>query len=68
MSSALFKEPRKVAHALNAIGLCAKVASIFGVNPRVLLKASRVGFESAGTCSGFSAALLGIVAFLKLLV
>jgi hypothetical protein len=60
-SSALLKEPSRAAHALNAIGLCAKVASIFGVNPMFLVNASRVGFESAGTCSGFRAALLGIV-------
>jgi hypothetical protein len=54
-----------VAHALNAIGLCAKAAIIFGVNPRFLLNASRVGFEAAGTCSGFRAAVLGILVFLK---
>src|ERR1700740_624790 len=60
-SSALLKEPSRAAHALNAIGLCAKVAIILGVNPMVLVNASRVGFESAGTCSGFRAALLGIV-------
>src|SRR3954463_15835586 len=60
-SSALLKEQSKVAHALNAIGLCAKVAIIFGVNPIFLVNVSRVGFESAGTCSGFRAALLGIV-------
>jgi hypothetical protein len=34
---------------------------IFGVNPMVLVNASRVGFESAGTCSGFRAAVLGIM-------
>src|SRR5262249_27412046 len=60
-SSALLKEPSRAAHELNAIGLCAKVANIFGVNPMFLVKASRVGFESAGTCSGLRAALLGIV-------
>src|SRR3954466_9064915 len=60
-SSALLKEPSRTAHALNAIGLCAKVAIIFGVNPMFLVNASRVGFESAGTCSGFRAALLAIV-------
>jgi hypothetical protein len=57
----LLKEPRKVAQALNAIGLAAKVAIIFGVNPIFLVNASRVGFESTGTCSGVRAALLGIV-------
>src|SRR5258707_12238432 len=60
-SSALLKERRRVAHELNAIGLCAKVAIIFGVNPMVLVNASRVGFESAGTCSGFRAAVLAII-------
>src|SRR4051794_11446415 len=65
-SSALLKEPSRAAHALNAIGLCANVASIFGVNPMLLVNASRVGFESPGTCSGFRAALLGIVAFRNL--
>src|SRR5215813_1945233 len=40
---------------------CAKVAVIFGVNPMFLVNASRVGFESAGTCSGGRAALLGIL-------
>src|ERR1700742_485763 len=60
-SSALLREPSRVAHELNAIGLCAKVAIIFGVNPMFLVNASRVGFESAGTCSAFRAALLGIV-------
>ena len=68
MSSALFKELRKAAHALNAIGLCAKLASIFGVKPRLLLNASRVGFDSGGTCSGFRAVVLGMVIFLKLSV
>ena len=48
-------------HELNAIGLSAKVAIIFGVNPMFLVNVSRVGFESAGTCSGFRAAVLGIV-------
>ena len=52
--------PSKVAHALNAIELCAKVAIIFGVNPMFLVNASRVGLESAGTCSGFRAAALAI--------
>jgi len=47
-----------VAHALNAIGLSAKVTIIFGVNPMVLVNISRVGFESAGTCSGFGNAVL----------
>jgi hypothetical protein len=60
-SSALLNEPSRVAHALNAIGLCAKAAIIFGVNPMFLVNASRVGFESAGTCSGFRAAVLAIV-------
>jgi hypothetical protein len=60
-SSAFFKESSRAAHALNAIGLCAKVASMFGVNPMFLVNALRVGFESAGTCSGVRAALLGIV-------
>jgi hypothetical protein len=41
-----------VVHALNAIGLSAKVATIFGVKPIFLANASRVGFESAGTWSG----------------
>src|SRR3954452_7251985 len=67
-SNDLLKEPRRVAHALNAIGLCAKLAIIFGVNPMFLVNASRVSFESAGTCSGFRAVVLGIVVFLKLLV
>jgi hypothetical protein len=52
-----------VAHELNAIGLAAKVAIIFGVNPMFLVNASRVGFESAGTCSGFRAAVLAMVVF-----
>src|ERR1700757_2606157 len=60
-SSALLKEPSRVAHALNAIGLAAKVAIILGVNPMFLVNISRVGFESAGTCSGFSAVLLDIL-------
>src|SRR3546814_19782395 len=60
-SSALLMAPSRVAHALNAIGLSAKVASIFGVNPMFLVNVSRVGFESAGTCSGFRAAVLTIV-------
>src|SRR3954468_22512206 len=67
-SSALLKEPSRVAHALNAIGLCAKVAIIVGVNPMFLVNASRVVFESAGTWSGFRAVVRGIVVFLKLLV
>src|SRR5436305_15309372 len=67
-SSALLKEPSIAAHALNAIGLCAKVASIFGVNPMFFVNASRVGLLSAGTCSGFRAALFGIVAFRNLRV
>jgi hypothetical protein len=57
----LLKERKRGAHALKAIGLAAKVAIIFGVNPMFLVNASRVGFESAGTCSGFRAALLAIV-------
>src|SRR5436190_21566366 len=65
-SSALLNEPSRAAHALNAIGLCAKVAIIFGVNPMFVVIASRVGLESAGTCSGFRAAVLGIVVFRKL--
>jgi hypothetical protein len=32
------------------------------------VNASRVGFESAGTCSGLRAIVLGIIVFLKLLV
>jgi multidrug efflux pump subunit AcrB len=40
--------------------LAAKVAIIFGVNPIFLVNASRVGFESAGTCSSVRTALLGI--------
>src|SRR4051812_23511223 len=64
-SSALLKEPSRAAHALNAIGLFAKIAIIFGVNPMFLVIASRVGLESAGTCSGFRAALLGIGVFRK---
>ena len=50
-----------MAHELNAIGLSAKVAIIFGVNPMFLVNISRVGFESAGTCSGFGNAVLVIV-------
>src|SRR4051795_11404692 len=65
-SSALLNEPSRAVHGLNAIGLCAKIAIIFGVNPMFLVIASRVGLESAGTCSGFRAALLGIVVFRKL--
>src|SRR3954449_11901022 len=68
LSSALLIEPRSAAHALNAIGLCAKVAIIFGVNPMFLVNESRVGFESAGTCSSFRAVVLGILVFLKLLI
>src|SRR5690348_5001933 len=60
-SSALLKQPNRAAHELNAIGLCAKAAIIFGVNPMFLVNVSRVGFESAGTCSGFRAAVLGTV-------
>jgi hypothetical protein len=60
-SSAVLMEPSRVAHALNAIGLSAKVAMIFGVNPMFLVNISKVGFESAGTCSGFRAAILGII-------
>src|ERR1700754_1292396 len=59
-SSALLREPSKVAHELNAIGLCANDASILGVNPMFLVNTSRVGFESAGTCSGFGTAVLDI--------
>jgi uncharacterized protein YjeT (DUF2065 family) len=40
----------RVTHALNAIGLCAKVAIIFGVNPMFFVNAWRVDLESAGTC------------------
>src|SRR4051794_39969219 len=65
-SSTLLKEPSRATHALNAIGLCANIAIIFGVKPMLLVIASRVGLESAGTCSGFRAALLGIVIFRKL--
>jgi len=57
-SSALLREPSRVAHELNAIGLCAKLAIIFGVNPMFLVNASRVGFESAGACSGVRAMVL----------
>jgi hypothetical protein len=46
-------------HELNAIGLSAKVANIFGVNPMFLVNASSAGFESAGTCSGFGTSVLG---------
>ncbi|MNP62611.1 hypothetical protein D3C76_1579090 [compost metagenome] len=46
---------------MNAIGLCAKVAIILGVNPMFLVNISRVSFESAGTCSGVRAVDLGIV-------
>lgn len=60
-SSALLKEPSRLAHALNAIGLCAKVAIMFGVNPIFLVNVSRVGLESAGTWSGLRAAALAIV-------
>src|SRR5262249_610722 len=60
-SSALLKDPSRAAHELNAIGLCAKVAIIFGVNPMLFVNISSVGVESVGTCSGFRAALLGIV-------
>src|SRR5215471_3786746 len=51
-SSALLKEPSRVAHALKAIGLCAKAAIMLGVNPMFLVNASRVGLDSVGTCSG----------------
>lgn len=64
-SSTLLKEPNKAAHALNAIGPCAKVAIIFGVNPIFFVSASRVGLQSAGTWSELRAAALGIVASLK---
>src|SRR4051812_3302234 len=67
-SSALLREPSRVAHALNAIGLFAKVAIMVGVNPMFLVNVSSVAFESAGTCSGFRGVVLGIVVFLKLLV
>src|SRR3982074_2838496 len=60
-SSALLKEPSRAAQELNAIGLCAKVAIIFGVNPMLLVNASRVCLESAGTCSGARAAALAMV-------
>src|ERR1700757_5018140 len=65
-SSALLKEPSRAAHALNAIELCANVAIIFGVNPMFLVNASRVGLLSAGTCSGFRVAFLGIIDFRRL--
>ncbi|MNG24112.1 hypothetical protein D3C84_1088000 [compost metagenome] len=61
----MLKEPSRVAHELNAIGLWAKIAIIFGVNPMFLVNISRVGFESAGTCSGFRAIDLCIVLFLS---
>jgi hypothetical protein len=64
-SSALLKEPSRAAHELNAIGLSAKVAIMFGVNPMFLVNVSRVGFELAGTCSGFRVAVLGIVVFVS---
>jgi hypothetical protein len=54
-----------VAHALNAIGLCAKAAIIFGVNPIFLVNASSVGFDSAGTWSGFKVVVLVIVVSLS---
>jgi hypothetical protein len=57
----LLRDPNIVAHALNAIGLAAKVAIMFGVNPMFFVKASRVGLDSAGTCSGLRAAALGMV-------
>src|SRR6185369_17872169 len=60
-SSALLKLPSRVAQALNAIGLCAKVASILGVKPMFLVNAPRVGCDSAGTWSGFGTVLLGIM-------
>src|SRR5262245_30606190 len=60
-STALLNASSSPAHALNAIGLCAKVAIMFGVKPMVLLIMSRVGFEAAGTWSGVRAAVLGIV-------
>src|SRR5262245_41880446 len=60
-SSALLREPSKVAHELNAIGLCANIAIMVGVNPMFLVNASSVGFESAGTCSGVGTAALDIV-------
>ena len=61
----LLKEPRRAAHELNAIGLSAKVAIIFGVNPMFLVNISRVGFESAGTCSGFRV-VMSLVVVLKI--
>jgi hypothetical protein len=61
----LLKEPSNVAQALNAMGLCAKVAIIFGVNPMFFVNASSVGFESAGTCSGARAVVLGMLVFLQ---
>src|SRR3954454_16282867 len=63
--SALLKEPNRAAYALNAIGLCAKVAIIFGVNPMFLVNASRVGFESAGTWSGLRTAVLAIIVSIR---
>ncbi|BCG02581.1 hypothetical protein PPGU19_071490 (plasmid) [Paraburkholderia sp. PGU19] len=63
-SSALLMDPSRVAHELNAIGLCANEAIMVGVNPMLFVKASRVGFESAGTCSGVRAIVLGILVVL----
>jgi hypothetical protein len=59
-SSALDIRLNRAAHALKAIGLVAKVAIIFGVNPMFLVNTSRVVLESAGTFSGLSASILGI--------
>src|ERR1700753_2923550 len=67
-SSALLSEPSSVAHALNAIGLCAKLAIIVGVKPMFFVNASSVAFDSAGTCSGVRAVVLDIVVFLELRV
>lgn len=61
-SRALLNDPSSAAQALNAIGLCAKVAIMFGVKPMALVNASRVSLQSAGTSSGFKAAVLGIFA------
>jgi len=54
-SSALLKEPIWAPRELNGIGFFARVAIVFGVNPMFLVNVSSVGFESAGTCSGFRA-------------
>src|SRR4051794_5557159 len=63
-SSALLKEPSRVAHALKAIGLCAKAAIMLGVNPMFLLNASRVDLDSAGNCSGLRT-VVRVIVFLR---